>query len=710
MLPTSGFPSPPSYCGPITRKEPRVAMDHARVAKDVLTYVGGADNINAAAHCATRLRLVLNDMDKVDQKALDKDPDLKGTFIAGGMFQIIVGPGDVDLVFSEMIHTGGVKEVSKDEAKEQAAKSGNPLSRFIKAIADIFVPLLPALVAGGLMMAIHNVLTADFFTSSSFVAPDNPTGAYGLVDKYAWLADYDDVINLVSSAAFAFLPVLVGFSAVKRFGGNVYLGAAMGAAMVSTQLTSAYEIETAREAGSIEVWHLFGLTVDKIGYQAMVIPVLCVSWLLAYIEKWLHKRLSGTADFLLTPLITLLVTGFLTFVVVGPLARELSDGITNGLSWLYTTAGPVGGFLFGMVYSPIVVTGLHQSFPAVELPLIAQMSSGGPGSFIFPIASMANIAQGAVTLAVFLLTKDSKMKGLAGAGGVSAIVGITEPAIFGVNLRLRWPFFIGMGVASLGGAAVALLDIHNQALGAAGFVGFVSIVPDDIVKYLILEVIVFIAAFGAAFAYGTTRGKASLAGDDVEADEAALEAEAMAEHAETVELPDEAAEDFTVNAPIQGRAMPLSEVEDQTFASGMLGPGMAIAPAEGPVVSPVDGEVLVAFPTGHAYGLRAASGVELLIHVGMDTVQLEGKHFSPKVKAGDKVLRGMPLVDVDWAAVGAAGYQTVTPIVVSNAQGYDGIEEHGAGTIHRGDVLFDVVRKAGDPADDKTEAQTQAKA
>ena len=682
-------------------------MDHARVAKDVLTYVGGADNINAAAHCATRLRLVLNDMDKVDQKALDKDPDLKGTFIAGGMFQIIVGPGDVDLVFSEMIRTGGVKEVSKDEAKEQAAKSGNPLSRFIKAIADIFVPLLPALVAGGLMMAIHNVLTADFFTASSFVTSDNPTGAYGLVDRFSWLADYDDVINLVSSAAFAFLPVLVGFSAVKRFGGNVYLGAAMGAAMVSTQLTSAYEIETARQAGTIEVWHLFGLTVDKIGYQAMVIPVLCVSWLLAYIEKWLHKRLSGTADFLLTPLITLLVTGFLTFVVVGPLARELSDGITNGLSWLYTTAGPLGGFLFGMVYSPIVVTGLHQSFPAVELPLIADKASTG-GSFIFPIASMANVAQGAVALAVFLKTRDAKMKGLAGAGGVSALFGITEPAIFGVNLRLRWPFFIGMGAAGIGGILVSLLDLRTHSLGAAGMVGFVSMRTTDIPKYLAVEVFTIIIAFAAAYAYASTRGRASLAGDDVDADEAALEAEAMAEHAETVELPAEATEDFTVTAPIQGRAIPLSEVEDQTFASGMLGPGMAIAPAEGPVVSPVDGEVLVAFPTGHAYGLRSASGVELLIHVGMDTVQLEGKHFSPKVKAGDKVLRGMPLVDVDWAAVGAAGYQTVTPIVVSNAQGYEGIEEHGAGTIHRGDALFDVVRKADDSGADKTDVQADA--
>ncbi len=666
-----------------------MAMDHARVAKDVLTYVGGAENINAAAHCATRLRLVLSDMDKVDQKALDKDPDLKGTFIAGGMFQIIVGPGDVDHVFDEMIKTGGVKEVSKDEAKEQAAKGGNPVSRFIKVIADIFVPVLPALIAGGLMMAINNVLTAE--------------GLFGdkaLVERWAWLSDYASLINLVSSAAFAFLPVLIGFSAAKRFGGNVYLGAAMGAAMVSTELTNAYNIQQATEAGEIEVWHLFGLTVDKIGYQAMVIPVLCVAWILSFIEKWLHKRLSGTADFLLTPLITLLVTGFLTFVVVGPLTRQLSDGITNGLEWLYNTAGPVGGFLFGLVYSPIVVTGLHQSFPAVELPLIAKMSSGGPGSFIFPIASMANVAQGAVALAVFFNTRDAKMKGLAGAGGVSAVFGITEPAIFGVNLRLRWPFFIGMGAAAIGGALVALFDIHNQALGAAGFVGFVSIVPSDIPTYLILEVVTFAIAFAATFAYArSAKGRASLATEAGDVDEAALEAEAMAEHAEHVELPAEAAEDFTITSPIQGRAIPLGDVEDQTFSSGMLGPGMAVVPAEGPVVSPVDGEVMVAFPTGHAYGLRSASGIELLIHVGMDTVELDGKHFTPKVKAGDKVLRGMPLVEVDWAAVGAAGYQTVTPIVVSNGATFEGIEEKGSGTIHRGDELYGVLQKAAEPAE-----------
>lgn len=664
-----------------------MAMDHARVAKDVTEYVGGAENINAAAHCATRLRLVLNDMDKVNQKALDKDPDIKGTFIAGGMYQVIVGPGDVDVVFDNMIKSGGVKEVSKDEAKQEAAKSGNPVSRFIKVIADIFVPILPALIAGGLMMAINNVLTAEGLFGGE--------GAPSLVTRWSWLADYADLINLISSAAFAFLPVLVGFSATKRFGGNVYLGAAMGAAMVSTSLTSAYDITTARDAGTIESWSLFGLHVDKIGYQAMVIPVLAVAWILSTVEKQLHKRLSGTTDFLVTPLVTMLVTGFLTFVVVGPLTRILSDGITDGLAWTYNTLGPLGGALFGLVYSPIVVTGLHQSFPAVEIPLITNIAETG-GSFIFPIASMANIAQGAVALAVFFKTRDAKMKGLAGAGGASALFGITEPAIFGVNLRLRWPFFIGMGVAALGGAGVALLDVRSQALGAAGFVGLVSIVPADIPKYLILEVLVFILAFVAAFAYANTRGRASLAGDAGEEDEDELAAEAIEEHAEIapVVIPEEAATDFTIASPIQGRAIPLSEVEDQTFASGMLGPGAAIVPSEGPVVSPVDGEVLVAFPTGHAYGLRSASGVELLIHVGMDTVQLDGKHFTPKVKAGDKVRRGQPLVEVDWAAVGEAGYQTVTPVVVSNATAYTGLSDATTGAVSRGDELFAVIPEA----------------
>jgi len=670
-----------------------VVMDHSRVAKDILTYVGGPGNIDAAAHCATRLRLVLNDVRRVDQKALDKDPDLKGTFTAGGMFQIIVGPGDVDFVFSEMVAKGDVKEVSKDEAREAGAKKGNPASILIKTIADIFVPILPALIAGGMMMALNNVLTAEGLF-----------GSQSLVQRWPRLGDYANLINMISSGAFAFLPILVGYSSAKRFGGNVYLGAAMGAAMVSTSLLPASSMsdETARVnfwnyqatiSNAADHWTLFGMHIDKIGYQSMVIPVLCVTWILSVIEKWLHKRLSGTTDFLLTPLATLLLTGFLAFVVIGPITREMSNWITDGLAWTYNTLGAIGGAFLGMTYSPIVVTGLHQSFPAVELPLIAEMNNGGSGSFIFPIASMANVAQGAAALAVSFKTRDAKMKALAGAGGASAVVGITEPAIFGVNLRLRWPFFIGIGVASLGGAAVALLHIHSQALGAAGFMGFASIVPQDIPKYLFLEATVFVLAFSAAFAYGSTRGRASLASAADGENESTLETEVPAGRV-AVELPKGANEDFVITSPVQGRAVTLSEVKDQTFSSGMLGPGGAIAPTEGPVVSPIDGEVLVAFPTGHAYGLRSASGVELLIHVGMDTIELGGKYFRPRVKAGETIRRGQVLVDVDWIEVAKAGYETMTPIVVSNAAAFISVSEMLTGDVERGDALYSVESSA----------------
>ena len=670
-----------------------MVMDHSRVAKDILTYVGGPGNIDAAAHCATRLRLVLNDVRRVDQKALDKDPDLKGTFTAGGMFQIIVGPGDVDFVFSEMVAKGDVKEVSKDEAREAGAKTGNPASILIKTIADIFVPILPALIAGGMMMALNNVLTAEGLF-----------GSQSLVQRWPRLGDYANLINMISSGAFAFLPILVGYSSAKRFGGNVYLGAAMGAAMVSTSLLPASSMsdETARVnfwnyqatiSNAADHWTLFGMHIDKIGYQSMVIPVLCVTWILSVIEKWLHKRLSGTTDFLLTPLATLLLTGFLAFVVIGPITREMSNWITDGLAWTYNTLGAIGGAFLGMTYSPIVVTGLHQSFPAVELPLIAEMNNGGSGSFIFPIASMANVAQGAAALAVSFKTRDAKMKALAGAGGASAVVGITEPAIFGVNLRLRWPFFIGIGVASLGGAAVALLHIHSQALGAAGFMGFASIVPQDIPKYLFLEATVFVLAFSAAFAYGSTRGRASLASAADGENESTLETEVPAGRV-AVELPKGANEDFVITSPVQGRAVTLSEVKDQTFSSGMLGPGGAIAPTEGPVVSPIDGEVLVAFPTGHAYGLRSASGVELLIHVGMDTIELGGKYFRPRVKAGETIRRGQVLVDVDWIEVAKAGYETMTPIVVSNAAAFISVSEMLTGDVERGDALYSVESSA----------------
>ena len=590
-------------------------MDHAKVAGEVVEAVGGASNISAAAHCATRLRLVIADESKINQQALDDNEDLKGTFAAGGMFQIIVGPGDVDQVYANMVANHGVREVSKDEAKEEAEKGGNLFSRFIKMIADIFVPILPALVAGGLMMAINNVMTAEGLF-----------GEQSLTTMYPAIADYAALINMVSSAAFASLPVLVGFSAAKRFGGNVYLGAAIGAAMVSSDLLNAWNTGAALAGeAKVEYWHIFGMDVAKIGYQAQVIPTLAVTYVMCLIEKNLHKVLKGTADFLLTPLITMLVTGFLAFTIIGPVTRVAAEYLTWGINWTYSTLGVFGGLLFGLVYSPIVVTGLHQSFPAIEIPLLPV--NGGVGDFIFPVASMANVAQGAAALAIFFKTKDAKLKGLAGAGGASAVFGITEPAIFGVNLRLRWPFFCAMAAAAIGSAGVALLNVRGQALGAAGFVGFVSIMPKSIPAYLALEVLVFVLSFGF------------------------------------------------------------------TFAKGMLGPGIGIEPADGLVVAPFDGTVTVAFPTGHAYGLKSASGVQVLIHVGMDTVKLDGKGFTPRVAKGDVVRRGDVLAEVDLDVIREAGYETITPVVVTNKKKLGAVTPVASGEIQRGDALLDVAPK-----------------
>lgn len=661
-------------------------MDHAKVAGEVVEAVGGASNISAAAHCATRLRLVIADESKINQQALDDNEDLKGTFAAGGMFQIIVGPGDVDQVYAKMVANHGVREVSKDEAKEEAEAGGNIFSRFIKMIADIFVPILPALVAGGLMMAINNVMTAEGLF-----------GEQSLTQMYPGIADYAALINMVSSAAFASLPVLVGFSAAKRFGGNVYLGAAIGAAMVSSDLLNAWNTGAAL-AGEAQVsyWHIFGMDVAKIGYQAQVIPTLAVTYVMCLIEKSLHKVLKGTADFLLTPLITMLVTGFLAFTIIGPVTRVAAEYLTWGINWTYTTLGVFGGLLFGLVYSPIVVTGLHQSFPAIEIPLLPV--NGGVGDFIFPVASMANVAQGAAALAVFFKTRDAKLKGLAGAGGASAVFGITEPAIFGVNLRLRWPFYCAMVAAAIGSAGVALLNVRGQALGAAGFVGFVSIVPKSIPAYLALEVLVFVISFGLTFGYAVTRGKADMEGRAPAAKAAAPVAAAAASSAAPApaaapSFSDEAVADLSVTSPLAGTAIPLEQVKDESFAKGMLGPGIGIEPADGLVVAPFDGTVTVAFPTGHAYGLKSASGVQVLIHVGMDTVKLDGKGFTPRVAKGDVVRRGDVLAEVDLDVIREAGYETVTPVVVTNKKKLGAITPVASGEIQRGDTLLDVAPK-----------------
>lgn len=609
-------------------------MEHKDVARRVLTAIGGEQNIVGVAHCATRLRMVLKDMDKVDTAALDNDPDLKGTFETGGMFQVIVGPGDVDIVFDELDkQTSKNIAVSTEELKSVAAKQGNWFTRAIKVLSDIFVPLIPILVGGGLLMALNNVLTAEGLF-----------GTRSLVQMFPAIEGASQMVNLLASAPFAFLPVLVGFTATKRFGGNEYLGAGIGMAMVSPALVNGYEVANAMNDGSMAYWDLFGLSVAQAGYQGSVLPVLAVAWILATIEKFLHSKLKGTADFLITPVLTLLITGFITFIAVGPSMRWLGDALIVGLQNIYDFGGPVGGFLFGLVYSPIVITGLHQSFPPVELELFKQ-----GGSFIFATASMANISQGAAALAVYFHAKSEKLKGLAGSSGISAIFGITEPAIFGVNLRLRWPFYTGMACAAIGGALIAIFQIKAVALGAAGFIGAVSIRATDIPMFLVCAVITFILSFIAAFVAGRYMiAKHGTIDPDVPPSAAA---------------PSSAATHLV--SPLTGEAINLAEVSDPMFAQGKLGKGVAVTPTVGELRSPIDGKITVTFPSGHAYAVRGG-GIDILMHIGFDTVNLDGEHFTPHVTKGDVVKKGDLLCEFDIPAITAAGYEVTTPMVISN--------------------------------------------
>lgn len=633
-------------------------MDHKQVATRVLNALGGEDNVVGVAHCATRLRVVVKDNGGIDKQALDNDPDLKGTFEAGGMFQVIVGPGDVNVVFQEMTQQA-TKDiaVSTDKLKDIAANSGNWFSRAIRVLADIFVPLIPILVGGGLLMAINNVLTQPGLFGNQSIIEMYPAweGAAGL-------------INTLASAPFAFLPVLVGFTATKRFGGNEFLGAGIAMAMVMPDLVNGYSVAAAMEDGTMTYWDIFGFDVAQAGYQGSVLPILVISWVLATLEKFFHSKLKGTVDFLVTPVLTLLITGFITFVALGPVLRWAGDQLAYGLANVYDFTGPFGGLLFGLVYAPIVITGLHQSFPPVETMLWTQ-----GGSFIFPIAAMSNIAQGGATLAVYFLAKSAKLKGLAGASGVSALFGITEPALFGVNLRLRWPFYVAICASAIGGALVALFNVLATALGAAGFIGFVSIQGSSVPAYLLICVITLVVSLASAYIYG--RVLISRNGTiDPDEDATAAQPESSITSASTAHEPAALpADDATmIVSPLQGTAVELNQVSDPMFAAGKLGAGMAIEPEIGKLLSPIDGKVTVTFPSGHAYAVRGkdadGNNIDILMHIGFDTVNLKGKHFIPHVQKGDEVKAGDLLAEFDIAAIKAAGYPLTTPVVVSNSK------------------------------------------
>lgn len=571
---------------------------------------------------------------------------MKGVFLTQSQFQIIFGSGLVNLVCDEVQKQLGIAvDTSADDEKEE--KKGNALQRLVKLLSDIFVPIIPAIVAGGLLMGLNNILTAAMFHGKS------------VIDLYPQWKGLATAINLFASAPFTFLPVLIGFSATKKFGGNPYLGAAMGMIMVHPDLLSAYSIGIAQPP----VWNIFGFKIAAIGYQGTVLPVLAVAFILATIEKKLHKVTPTWLDNLTTPLISIMVTSFLTFIFVGPVLREAGNLLADGITWVYNTLGFVGGGLFGLAYAPICLTGMHHSFIAIETQLIAAKATTG-GSFIFTTASMNNVAQGAAVLAVLFLTKNEKMKSICSASGVSALLGITEPAMFGVTLKLKYPFYAAIIGSAVGNAYCAATGVLAQALGAAGLPGFLSMLPKDYLNFVIGLILsmavsaVLTAIFWKKFNIEREDNKAQTS-----VKEEVKEIEVQESTADTAEETNE------LYAPMKGEVLDVSKSADPAFASKAMGEGVAINPSEGVIYAPADGTISLIFPTKHAMGITLNSGVELLIHAGIDTVKMEGKGFETFVETGVKVKKGDKLLSFDMDLVKEKGYQTQTMFLVADAKG-----------------------------------------
>ena len=466
-------------------------MNFPKIAEQTIAKLGGKENITTLAHCATRLRLTLADESKVDKEAIENIEGVKGQFSTSGQYQIIFGSGTVNKVHAEMQKQMGIGDMSTSEVAAAGTVNQPLLQRLVKGLADIFVPIIPAIVAGGLLMGIHSMLTSvGFFWEG-----------HSVVTKYPEVSDLVDFINTIANAPFVFLPVLLGFSATRKFGGNPFLGAALGMLLVHPALADGWNYAKTLMEGNIKYWNVLGLEIEKVGYQGTVIPTIISAWVLATLEKGFRKFVPSYLDNLVTPMFSLFIAGFLAFTVIGPFGREAGSLISAGLTWLYNTLGFVGGAIFGTFYAPIVITGMHQTFIAVETQLLADIAHTG-GTFIFPIAAMSNIAQGAACLGVAFTMKDAKVRGLAIPSGVSALLGITEPAMFGVNLRYRHAFISAMIGSGLASAFIAAFNVKAIALGAAGFLGVASIKPDSLAMYSVGMVISFIVAFGLSVILG----------------------------------------------------------------------------------------------------------------------------------------------------------------------------------------------------------------
>lgn len=646
-------------------------MDYRKVAREIYEQIGGKENLISAAHCATRLRLVISDNGKADKEKVENIDGVKGVFFAQGQMQIILGTGVVNKVYDEFIQIADISESSKEELKQAAASKANPLQRLIKTLGDIFVPIIPAIVASGFLMGIMEAL--NFMVANGFL-DINTSGSIYVFAK------------IFSNTAYTFLPILIAYSAGKVFGANPFLSAVIGMIMIHPDLQNAWSVATEGVQATQSVW--FGLySVDMVGYQGHVIPVIISVWVLAQIEKRLHKIVPAMLDLFVTPLVSVFVTGYLTLSIIGPVFVTVENGLLDGVQWLIALPLGIGSFIMGGAYATTVVAGVHHMYTIIDLGQIAKFGM----TFWLPLASAANMAQGGATLAVAIKTKDLKIKAMAVPSALSAFMGITEPAIFGVNLRFVKPFIM----ASIGGACGALyasvVGLGATGTGVTGIFGILLCLNQP-AHYMIMMLISAGTAFVLTWLFGyKNQVKEVESVNQIKVNrENQKEVNSENQIEEGEKIVPEATDNKTVFSPLKGNVIPISEVKDETFASEMLGKGVGILPYADRVVAPFDGTVTTFFETKHAIGLTNQDGLEILIHVGIDTVNLKGEHFKAYTKEDAAVKRGDLLLEFDKKCIEEAGYDTTTMVIVTNTDDYESVNCKTGQPAEEQDVIIEI--------------------
>ena len=621
-----------------------MALDYHKCAQEIADNIGGGANVVSAAHCATRLRLVIADNGKVNKAALEEVDGVKGMFESNGQLQLIIGTGTVNKVFDEFIAITGVAAGTKDDVKAAAAAKAPVWRQALKTVGDVFVPILPAIVASGLMMGLVEALAKI------------PGLGFGDSDWFQFL-------DVVANTAFAYLPVIVAVSAARVFGGNLFLGAVIGLLMIHSAFLNGWNVANTDAINSffgvtdgvIPRWHLIGnfVTIQRSGYQGHVIPVIIAVWLMSVIEKWLHKHVPEMIDLFVTPLCTVLATAFLTLWIIGPIFSTLETYVLAGAKVL--VRNPIGSGIMGAIYPWTVVMGLHHMYNVIEAGMLAE---SGLNTWM-PIASAANFAQFGACLAVGLKVKNQKTKSVAIPSSMSAALGITEPAIFGVNMRFFKPFIAGMVGGAVGALIAALMGFGATAYGVTGIPGYLTV--SNPVQYTIVLIIAGAIAFAGTWVFWKEEEKKK---------PSAVPAAEIKVPTETV-ISCSAGE---VKAPANGEVIAREKIEDETFASGVLGDGVGIRPSAGYVVAPFDGEITSVADSKHAIGLASPSGMELLIHVGVDTVAMNGDGFDPQVAEGDQVKAGQLLLNFDIDKIKAANHPDTVVVLLTNADDYDDVK------------------------------------